>query len=322
MRRRRAFTVIELIITVGILVLLAALLIVALGGVRATANRAKSSGALRQMMLGHIAYSTDHEQKLMPGFVDAGRLQQLNLRTRLPSGAFIDSTVVNGDGIGDDGSYVWRLAPYLDDAWQTMFVDYGSPALDTQLDEEYRGMAAGTNVYGFGTVGQVPGGEGLGAGRLPAFGMNSIHVGGDNVHGPGAVVAANPWDNPSNSIAATRLAEVANPANLLVFAPTQYNPNEVDSFVPTPPVTEVIFGYAELRPPSINVGGSVFDQWGIGAGGILSVSFNGAGGIPVARRAKRGQELPVAHLDGSVTVEDTLKLATEPKFWEPFYTGP
>ena len=129
--QRRAFTLLEMLVALGLVFLLASLIIVALGGVRAAANRADTISSLRQMMQAYNNYLADNNQRLMPGNIDAAMVQQLGLEPRLPSG----QPLVPGDA----GSYVWRLSPYLDNNWETLFTDYRSSELIARLHLEFGG---------------------------------------------------------------------------------------------------------------------------------------------------------------------------------------
>jgi hypothetical protein len=60
----RAFTIVELMVTVGIIALLIGILLPGLGMVRATANATKSQSNLRQWGIGTIAWAGINEERL------------------------------------------------------------------------------------------------------------------------------------------------------------------------------------------------------------------------------------------------------------------
>ncbi|MHC5113796.1 MAG: type II secretion system protein [Planctomycetota bacterium] len=68
MRAPRAFTLLELIITIGLILVLAGLLVPAIGGVRRSGRTAACLANLRSLNLAHAAYQTDHRGF----FVDVG----------------------------------------------------------------------------------------------------------------------------------------------------------------------------------------------------------------------------------------------------------
>jgi prepilin-type N-terminal cleavage/methylation domain-containing protein/prepilin-type processing-associated H-X9-DG protein len=60
-QRRRAFTLVELLVVVGIIAILIALLMPTLGRVRESANRTKCASNLRQIMLAATMYANDNK---------------------------------------------------------------------------------------------------------------------------------------------------------------------------------------------------------------------------------------------------------------------
>jgi hypothetical protein len=316
--RPRGFTLLELLVTIGVIFLLASLIIVALGGVRAAANRADTTAALRQMVFAHSAYSSDNRQRLMPGNVDAEMYTRLGLQAKRPGG--------DGHDPEDAGLYVWRLAIYLDNEWQTMFRDYRNKELNAKLAVEFE-----NGIYGAGSAADAGGGDKMGISNIPSFGMNSVFVGGDNVHGGDDLTDLNPWDNPAGKIAATRTSEIKNPARLIVFAPSVYPDGGMppDPFPNPPPVTDVEFGSPELRPPMLGWerdGNDVLQplelQWTIQGRDDIQVTpgqFDAGGGVPIARWGTT--EVPAAHFDGSVLTTELLDLQTDFQKWSPFAVG-
>lgn len=331
---RRAFTMIEMLITIGLILLLASLIVVALRGVRGSANRVVSANALRQMSLAYNAYSTDNKQQLMPGYVSAPMLEQLDINPDLPTGTpFNDPTNHPWDDPNDASSYVWRLAPYLEYDWRTFFVDYRSPELMGKLTTEFE-----DEIYGPGSADWEASPAQMGISLIPSFGLNTIMLGGDNVHGGNAITSLNPWDNPGNKLAATRFSEVKNPSMLIVFAPTIHyghfdddpdDPQTLQNNLLNPsPIPNLRFGYVELRPPRLYLDGQWVQQWHIENNWIMpdgDFEANDAygrpigGGWPIARWDK--DKLPVGHLDGSITTEIITNLAEDMSKWSPWETG-
>jgi prepilin-type N-terminal cleavage/methylation domain-containing protein len=169
--RNKAFTLMELMVVVAIIALLVGLVIVSMRGVRASASRSESLGALRQMVLAHGQYTTEHRGRLMPGYMDQEVLQQLELSAKLEDGTELDWTVCNSS-ICDAGSYVWRMAPYLDHAWLTFFADMGRSPRSRFVDD------FDNEVYGPADYPDAAFEYGIAA--RPSYGLNSIFVGGDS----------------------------------------------------------------------------------------------------------------------------------------------
>ena len=297
---KKAFTLLELLVSISLIMLLVSFVAVSLRGVRASASRAESLSALRQMTLAYASYSADHNQRLMPGYIKAAMF--------LPGQPFGDLTVTLPDGSIvhplDAQSYVWRLAPYVDNAWQTFYVDLRDAGLLTRLQAKHDQAPPVLGPAGDPDTGGIS--------ERPAFGMNSIFVGGDTTHGGSAATPFHPWNNDGNdSIAATRLSQVKNPSRLILFAPaTKVGGDDTDG------------GFCELRPPFLpdDNGDWTLEHWRIEPGGTIGfVGPATEAGQPVDRSGKG--ILPVALLDGSSGIEPFANLATDMRRWNPFEVG-
>jgi hypothetical protein len=107
---------------------------------------------------------------------------------------------------------------------------------------------------------------------------------------------------------------------MIAFAPVRYyDPNTTidDEW----PVSDVAFGHPELRPPVIvDRAGVEHPQWEIAAGQIDTTDgdFDAGGGVPIARWGK-ANEVPLGHVDGSVTTRVIDQLAFDKQAWSPFF---
>jgi len=334
----RAFTLIELIIVMAIIALLIGLVLLAMGGVSDSAMRADSANALRSMMRGYISYAGDNRQTLMPGYLDPN---DITIGSTAPGKMRFDVTDIEGNSLSpeDAASYVWRLLPYLDNEWATLLVDYGSGGVEAKIQTEIN-----DNVYGPATIDAD---ADIGLGMQPAFGLNSIYVGGDGVHGGPDAVNRSPWNAAADpdiaKIAATRTSEVRSPGELIVFAPNrQANDSMIPAFLDS---FDVTWGYVELRPPYINTppedeGSDTVafgdPHWEVNRrqrGEVATAGeFSAGGGIPFARWSDN--TMPTGRFDGSTSTADINALgpptgATQnPQLkqefmaqWWPFATG-
>lgn len=306
----RGFTIVELIVALAIIFVLITAAAVALRSVRQSAERAGTLNSLRQLTQAYLNYATEHGGRLMPGYVDAADFGtgagQIELRGRLKTGHELANE--------DKSSYVWRLAPYLDHAWETYMDDYRDQALLSVLARLY-GSGDGNGTYGPGSAGS--GSTGYPAefniAEAPAFGLNSIYLGGDSRHGP--VPNRAPWKS-SDRIAITRLSEARSPAKLIVFAPTKRVPEVADM-----PTSERM-GYCELRPAMCEIDNAApIINWEIGIDGheanqaIAAAGLTTPGGLPIDRLG--GDSIPTAQLDGSVNVSPIAQLAVDRERWLP-----
>jgi hypothetical protein len=296
----------ELLIVVAVIALLVGLVTVSLRGMRGAALRTKSLSALRQTGMGYSMYSQDHNGRLLPGYIGAALMTDpwpfKNLRVSLPSGVSL---------MDDDmQSYVWRLAPYVDDSWQTFFEE-ASAGVMTEMTAEYQRMTNQAH-----TPGSIS--------EHPSYGLNSIFLGGDSEHG--GVGGDHPWQPSPPKRAATRLSQVINPTRVIVFAPAAKAAQ-----APADVYDNVATGFCEIRAPFLDLEGEMWQnqQWSIGKNGLVEQATTGAfgdppgGGLPIARTAKDvlhgGMEaMPVVHLDGSTAVQTVVELSADMRRWNPF----
>lgn len=329
-RRRFGFTLIELLIVMAIIGVLIGLVFVAIGGVSDSARRADSANALRSMMRAYATYSGDNRQALLPGYLDPA-----DFTTGVspnPGQMRFDVDDLEGNTLSpaDAAPYVWRLMPYLDDEWEALIVDYGSDAIVSRIEFEIR-----NDELGPGTV--EPASD-IGIGLRPAFGLNSIYLGGDALHGGPDAAMYSPWNTAGNpTIAATRTSEVRNPADLIVFGPSA---NRNDSLADDDLHRfDVDFGYVELRPPYIfNPGSDSFSDphWSVNKELKAVINdtsfFNDGGGVPIARWSDK--TLPTGRFDGSVSMDEMSDIGPPQgmgggdqakrefmRYWWPFATG-
>ena len=329
----RAFTIVELLMSMAIIFLLIGVAFYALQSARRSGSRTETLNALRQMSRAYSAYADDHTGHFMPGYVDAAMIgtgpNQLDLKATLPTGQDLQPA--------DVSSYVWRMAPYLDHAWKTYMVDYRDSGLDGRFIEEY---SCGNYVCGGGLPNGVFGphnltGPNIGIALRPSFGLNSIYLGGDTAHGD---VSASPWAVTwpptlnSASVAAMRMSEVKSPAKIIVFAPVRAGNS--DTLMGTLQ-TSAELGYPVLTPPYAK-----FDKttqaassphWRFTSIATTGIELQGSAaaattGLPLDRL--NDHKIATSHLDGSVTTEELEGIgpsnnnaATRMSRWSPFAVG-
>jgi type II secretory pathway pseudopilin PulG len=317
---RPAFSLTELVFAIGLIAILVAILVPALLGIRAAGDRSATQAGLRQMAQAYTSYASDHDGALMPGYVlDSARVP---LRARDANGRDISGTE-------DAAPYVWRLAEYLDD-WRVTTTGYGE-GLGARLTTEVEDGVVG---------GATAGPDQLGLARVPAIGMNTVWVGGDDRHftvpgaaGPDVPGNRDPWTNRFDTQAVTSVSGVRNTSRLVVFAPTRrwndeaWGPGQAASAA-----AGERLGAPALMPPrfpdadgDLQSDGGAWDAARIG-GDFESVvqQPNDAGswdpdadaGVPVFRSA-RDEVLPVVHFDGSFSSVPLLELRNDPRYWNP-----
>jgi len=144
---RRAFTLMELIVVMGILALLMALLLPALGSARGQADKTQELNNLRQIGAAWALYSTYSNEQLMPGFIAPEVQEKWDVSYSLR----YDGTAIAPN---DAAPYPLRLLPYMDDH-HALFIEYRNEVVNTNPVMRVSEIA-----------------------HEPAFGCNALYLGG------------------------------------------------------------------------------------------------------------------------------------------------
>ncbi len=261
-------------------------------------------------MVAYRSYSDDNRGQLLPGYTGADLMAAgqpfENLTVKLPGGIVLAPD--------DAQSYVWRLAPYADDDWQTFYTDTNDEGVMAGLEADYS-----NGIYGPDTGnGSIRGG----ISERPSFGLNSIFVGGESVHGGSYATNRHPWTGDPNVVplAVTRFTQVKNPTRLVVFGATAKADNPPTDLV----YDDQLLGFSEFHPPFLDEssGDWTNPQWMVGASGVIGgvVTDNDGTGLPIDRRD--GGLIPVAHLDGSTEAVKVTTLSADMRKWNARGVGP
>ncbi|MGA1708972.1 MAG: type II secretion system protein, partial [Phycisphaerales bacterium] len=144
-RPRRGFTIVEILVVLGIIVLLVGLLAVGLQAAGRSARKAKELNTGRQVGLAWSQYSATYEEKLIPGWLEPEVQQAWKVKYKNSAGDTLAPEYCR--------TYSWRLLPFLAFDFETLY---------TYLELEEANFNANPAVVS----------------DNPAFGINAYYVGG------------------------------------------------------------------------------------------------------------------------------------------------
>ncbi|HMN97078.1 MAG TPA: type II secretion system protein [Phycisphaerales bacterium] len=199
---RPAFTLVELIVAVGVIALLLGIVTVVAASARKSAGATRELALARSLMAAYSGYSVDNRGSLLPGFY--------NVTPALPTPSDGKGNTISGPAAH---RYPWRLAPFL---------DYNLDALiqDRWLLDDLRY----TNQFEYFVS------------LYPSLGLNTTFLGGDSSsEGLGFSPA---FASLYGNFYLRRMSEARRPAELITFASARTNaPYEPGA----PPIIEGYF---------------------------------------------------------------------------------
>lgn len=185
-----AFTLVELLVVIGIIGLLLGILLPTLSKAHIAAQELRSLSGLRQMMLGYTMYYQDNKGALLFGYTPS-TVNGVPVTVSDPR-----SGLTFGVPIAD--RYPWRLVPYVSDIWRIIHSHGESPRLPSAGEDASQAFLDAYNLS-----------------LDPTYGINSVYVGGDaNYQG-----FVGPRNTPNvNHHVVFKANEVRSPSTLIVFA--------------------------------------------------------------------------------------------------------
>jgi type II secretory pathway pseudopilin PulG len=191
--RFRGFTIIEMLVIIGILVVLIGLLLPALSGARSRGKKTEELNALRQYHLAWTMYSNSADDKLLPGYLDQATQTAWQVNIRFPNKQVIPHNI--------SAPFTWRLASYL---------NYSHDLIHGYADEAETDMS-GNDLS-----------EAEEVAYEPAFGYNAIYLGGWY---EGSSFSGLPAPRfYERGVVATSQSHLARAQNLVVFCSSSVQP--------------------------------------------------------------------------------------------------
>jgi prepilin-type N-terminal cleavage/methylation domain-containing protein len=190
--RPLGFTLIELLVVISIIGLLIALLLPALAQANDSAKSVQSLAAMQQSMTAYSAYSTDHKDWLLFGYLPTSLYGK-------PVHAQVSGEMI--DGLAAQ-RYPLRFSNYQGDTWEMIYMHQITPAVPSDPnDADFY-----TKAYSLGVN--------------PSIGINATFVGGD--HSIGGFTRRGGQNLPRiGGLAVFRQHTVKNPSVLIAMSETR-----------------------------------------------------------------------------------------------------
>lgn len=115
------FTLVELLVVIGIVGLLIGILLPTLNSAKQSAAKVRASSDFRQLMTAYVRYANDNHGGLMYGY-PPDTVNGVPIQVELTDGTIIGSVYAK--------RYPWRLIPYVGNVWEIVFYNTSVPEDD------------------------------------------------------------------------------------------------------------------------------------------------------------------------------------------------
>ncbi|MBI69859.1 MAG: hypothetical protein CMJ38_07675 [Phycisphaerae bacterium] len=203
---RRGFSLTEIVVVIAIIGVLVGILVPSIFSIKMKAKKTKELNVLKQVMTAWATYSSDHQNKLLPGYLDVSYQEHYELAWAFPDETLIPpAPSYDSDYLNIVGPWPWRLLPYLDENWRSLL-------FYKELDWEP--FAERVNAH----ANEIT--------QTPAFGYNGMYLGGwklfNEAEGRTQTLFGNAKlaDDTRMNVVTSSLAQVNSPTTTIAFAST------------------------------------------------------------------------------------------------------
>ena len=181
--RARAFTIIEMLVVIGILSLLLGILLPALSGAKKRSSKQTELNSLRQIGFAWTLYANGNNDKLLPGFIEADVQEKWRVAYLYPSRIPIQPSPNFASGDPNiAGPWPWRLLPFLDNSLPTVYGYVDDPHLTRPSDGRtypiFDTVTLDPRQIGTQLNMEIIGEAAIPIAYAPSFGYNAYYVGG------------------------------------------------------------------------------------------------------------------------------------------------
>ena len=210
-REIRGFTLVELLVVIGVITVLVAVVLHAASALKDTAERGREMSAARTLAQAWISYATDNRGAVRPGYAEGFEAQD-----EFGNPIETESVPVAAK------RWPWRLAGYLGTDIASFYSGEQRFRLSELSGQEYSETLYEVSAF-------------------PSFGLNSIFVGGDENYGGFSEI----FTDTFGQFYVERLSTVRHPDDLIVFASAYSQEAQ-----PGSSNAELREGYFRVLPPA------------------------------------------------------------------------
>ncbi len=154
---KRGFTIVELLVVIGVMALLMGLLLPALNGVKRRSHKSQELNNLRQLGQSWMIYSNSNKGAALPGYLEPDVQERWKVSYDYPDRSTIPpAPSYNAGEPNIAGPWTWRILPYLDSLHSVLH------GYHDEVDGSMLTTIAEAEEFSL----------------TPAFGYNSFYVGG------------------------------------------------------------------------------------------------------------------------------------------------